>query len=195
MDKLTDQQIMEKLRSPLVKDQESAFSYLYQVLFAKTVMYIRKNNGTAEEARDIFQDALFVFYKVVREGRVEENTNPEAYIYTVFRNLWLKKLQKAKRETALDESIHDSPIAPEQLDQLLQTEQHVLLREALQSLGKDCQTILIAFYYNQMRMEEIVKTLNYTNVQVAKNKKYKCMKKLKQLVLNSDHFQNYFKEF
>lgn len=195
MNKLTDQQVIGKLRSPLTTEQEEAFVYLYGMLYEKSVAYIQKNSGTEEDARDIFQDALFVFYKMVRQDRVSTDTNPSAYVFSVFRNLWLKKLKKRKRETPLQEEIHDAPVAPEQLEELLQTEQHELLGAALQALKADCRAILIAYYYDQLRMEEIVKTLDFSSVQVAKNKKYKCMKKLRAIVLNSDYFRSIYEAF
>ena len=188
--KMSDREIIENLRSNSAENNESAFVYLYGLLYTKAVAYIRKNSGTEEEARDVFQDALLAFYKLVRQDRLRPDTKAEAYIFSIFRNLWLKKLHKRKREVLLDEEAHDVPIEGGQLEGLIATEQHALLDQAIESLGPDCQAILIAYYYEQLRMEEIAQLLNFSSAQVAKNKKYNCMKKLKQLVLNSDYFRH-----
>ncbi len=192
MEKMSDRAIIEHLRSTVAADNEAAFEYLYGLLYIKVVGHIRKNNGSEEEARDIFQDALLAFYKLIRQERVPEDLKTEAYIFSICRNLWLKKLKKQKREVPLEEEAHDVPVLAEQLENLITTEKHEFLEEAIKALGPDCQAVLVAYYYEQLRMEEIREQLHFSSVQVAKNKKYKCMKKLKELVMNTDSFRKLF---
>src|SRR5438105_1297170 len=55
------------------------------------------NNGTTDDAKDIFQEAMIVLYEKARSGTFELNCQIKTYVYSVCRRLWLKKLQQANR--------------------------------------------------------------------------------------------------
>jgi len=50
-------------------------------------------------------------------------------------------------------------------------------------LGDTCKKILLAFYYENLSMREILDLLDYENEQVVRNKKYKCLKQLEKMIL------------
>jgi DNA-directed RNA polymerase specialized sigma subunit len=52
----------------------------------------------------------------------------------------------------------------------------------MDKLGEGCKKILLAFYYENLSMKEILNTMNYENDQVLRNKKHKCLKQLEQLL-------------
>ena len=56
------------------------------------------------------------------------------------------------------------------------------LMNILNQLGEVCQQILVAYYYQNLSMKEILETLHYENEQVVRNKKHKCMKKLEEML-------------
>jgi DNA-directed RNA polymerase specialized sigma subunit len=49
-------------------------------------------------------------------------------------------------------------------------------------LGEMCKKILLMFYYENLSMKEILTNLEYENEQVVRNKKYKCLKQLEQMI-------------
>ena len=49
-------------------------------------------------------------------------------------------------------------------------------------LGETCRKILLLFYYENLSMKEILEATDYENEQVVRNKKYKCLKQLEQMV-------------
>ena len=56
-------------------------------------------SGTADDAKDIFQDAVITFYKKAITNELKENTDVAGYIYILSRNAWLTK---TKRDSRLD---------------------------------------------------------------------------------------------
>ena len=54
-----------------------------------------------------------------------------------------------------------------------------------EKLGEKCNQILTYFYYNNYSMKEILERMDYGNEQVLRNKKYKCLKTLINLVNSS----------
>lgn len=50
-------------------------------------------------------------------------------------------------------------------------------------LGETCRKILLLFYYENMSMKEILDVTDYETEQVVRNKKYKCLKQLEQMIM------------
>lgn len=190
MHRLSDYDLFNRIKSMDIQEQEEALTYLYQHLYKKVMAFVMKNNGSEVDGEDIFQDGLLVFIKMVKQNKIERGVKVEAYIFSICRNLWFKKLQKAKREIPLIDDFEIVDIEEIKLQKIISKEKSLLLKEILESLGGGCSDILIAFYYEQLSMEEIVEKMNLSSVQVAKNKKYLCMKKLQKLVKESSFYKN-----
>ena len=59
------------------------------------------------------------------------------------------------------------------------------------SLGVGCKQVLTLFYYENLSAKEIVERTGYENEQNVRNRKYKCLKELTDLVQSSpDAFNN-----
>ena len=61
-------------------------------------------------------------------------------------------------------------------------EQKAQLMGIVDSLGETCKKILLAFYFDNLAMKDILQNLQYENEQVVRNKKYKCLKQLEQMM-------------
>ena len=57
-----------------------------------------------------------------------------------------------------------------------------IIRECIELLGDTCQKVLSYYYFDGMSMTDIAEKLNFSNTDTAKTKKYKCKKRLDQLV-------------
>ena len=56
-----------------------------------------------------------------------------------------------------------------------------LLQTAFENLGEQCKKVIQLFYYEEKKLDEILTILNYTNKDVLKSQKSRCMKQLKDL--------------
>ena len=52
----------------------------------------------------------------------------------------------------------------------------------VERLGETCKKILVMFYYENLSVKEMLTALEFENEQVVRNKKYKCMKQLEQMI-------------
>lgn len=57
-----------------------------------------------------------------------------------------------------------------------------IARQVVKEMGDPCKTVLNLYYWQRKSMREIAILMNYQNEQVAKNRKSKCMKTLKELL-------------
>lgn len=193
MKSMADEEVIRRLQSVEEREREVALRYLYERVQKTVRRYILKNKGNEQDVDDYFHEGIIAFYQLVRRGKLASDTKVEAYLFTICRNMWNKKLKKQMAQVALDDK--QVPISEEdlQLKTLLSKERKDLIQDLLRSLGPDCQQLLIHFYFDRLRMKEIVQKMNFSSEQVAKNKKSTCMKKLRGIVLASPFYNNLLK--
>ena len=155
---------------------------IYKDHFNMIQSLIVNNNGSADDAQDIFQEAMVVLYEKVRTGSFELNCQLKTYLYSVSKRLWLKRLQQNSR-------LWSQEIDPEttiQVDEEIATHEKrdaefELMSQAIQRLGEPCKSLLEAYYLKKMNMQDIALQFGYTKSKNEKNKKYKCLMRLKKL--------------
>jgi RNA polymerase sigma factor (sigma-70 family) len=171
----------ELLRSIAVKDPQ-AFRYIYSMYFGMVSCFVQKNKGNEEDAKDVFQDALVVVYEKTLRSDFSLQCSLKTFLYSVCRNIWLKKLSRSTSTAHLTDVEEYVSIEEESSENTEEQEEKV--HAALQQLGDKCRQILTLFFYYKKRMEEIATELSYANADTVKNQKYKCMQQLKRIMTN-----------
>jgi RNA polymerase sigma factor (sigma-70 family) len=164
----------------LQNGDELVLKQVYKQNYPVVVNLVISNGGSLQEAKDIFQEALIIFYEKVREEDFQLSSRIKTYLYSVSRNLWLKQLKRKRR---MEEPLKDTDefIDPETGDSLRKEEHFRAMHQALIAIGEPCSSILRDFYLNSKSMEEITGRFGYTNTDSAKNQKYKCLQRLKKM--------------
>lgn len=179
-----DMKVLSDSDASLVKalrnGEEQALKQVYRQNYPVVVNLVITNGGSLQEAKDIFQEALIIFYEKVREDDFQLSSRIKTYLYSVSRNLWLKQLKKRKQQ---EEPLKDTDeyIDPQAGDAIEKEAQYQAMHQALNAIGEPCSSILRDFYLNGKNMEEITERFGYTNADNAKNQKYKCLQRLKKL--------------
>lgn len=172
----------EQLLAGLARNEKSATETLYRDYFGMIQAFILNNNGSSEDARDIFQEAMIVLYEKATSGRFELTAQVKTYLYSVCRRLWLKRLQQMQRFGAPVESLPDLIQVDEDLEaHERRNEAFMTMERALSHLGEPCRSLLEAYYLHKKNMQEISEQFGYTNAENAKNQKYKCLTRLKKM--------------
>ncbi|WP_257666422.1 RNA polymerase sigma factor [Parapedobacter tibetensis] len=159
-----------------------AIAGLYSDYFPMILNMVVQNNGTEEEAKDVFQEAVIVLFDRIKRGNFELSSKLKTYIYSVCRRLWLKQLGYQGRAFHDISSYEETIPVEEDLVQHLEKDMHLsLMEEALDKLGEPCRSIIQDFYILNLSMQEICEKFGYTNADNAKTQKYKCLQRLKKL--------------
>jgi len=178
----TDSSLIQALKSGTNTDD--AIRHLYRTQYRMTSAYIRQNNGTDQDAEDIFQEVILVFIDVLKKEKFRGESSVSTFLYALTRNIWLNELKKRGRSKLRDEVFEkgkdktDMDVSHLIANREIKTQ----LMKLVESLGETCQKILLAVYFENLAMRDILKTLNYENEQVVRNKKYKCLKQLEQML-------------
>jgi len=168
---MKDQEILDKIK----KGDERALDFLYQKHYKMMTNLVLKNNGTEEEAKDVYQEALLAFWKKAASGSLVLTSKISTYLYSICMNQWRKELDRKSR------------LSREEVDGVeYQThednEKLKIVMSCNGELGDVCKKILTYYYFEGLSMNDIAENLNFANTDTAKTKKYKCKKKLDSLI-------------
>ena len=176
----------EELVAAIRQDDDRALSYLYKTHYPMIAHFVLSNSGTEDEAKDIYQEGIIIFFEKVRQTNFELSCQIKTFLYSVCRRLWLKSLSRRSRNAGKVEDFEE--YLPPLTDDLHADEEEAkfsLMSEALQQLGEPCRTLIEDFYIRSMSMQAIAEKFGYTNPDNAKNQKYKCLMRLKKLFFNA----------
>ena len=168
---MNEKEIFERI----CKGDEKALEFLYQKYYRMMTKMVITNSGTEDEARDVYQDALIVFWQKATSGNLVLTSKMSTYIYSICQNLWRKELDRKKRLS------NEEKDAAESID-MDKPEREKIIAKCMDQLGETCRKVLMYYYFEEMSMQEIADKLGFANTDTAKTKKYKCKQKLDELV-------------
>ena len=171
--------------------RNAAFTKLYARNYPKVERMILAKSGSEEDAQDVLQEAVVQFYQMVKAGKFREEASVDTVLYAISRNLWLRQIREQRKivTTPLNDKDHLSA----ELD-WNDLEREQMVRQTIDELSTDCRRIIALYYYQKQSMEQIRIQFGLSSIQVAKTKKYRCMKKLIDLFKKKEASDQTFKE-
>ncbi|MEM0992642.1 MAG: sigma-70 family RNA polymerase sigma factor [Bacteroidota bacterium] len=135
--------------------------------------WAQKNWSSVDDVtkEEVFFDALTIFLEYQRKGKV--SVKPTTFIISVahrkFELLRKKQFSELKQDLVLEEN-----------DLQAQKE---LVRTGLKQLSEKCQEILMAKYFHNFSMEEIMVETGAKSRSVVRTQKKRCIQKLREIVV------------
>ena len=178
---MTDKEIIEHLRH---NKYSLALKGLYNIL-PSVKQYIKANNGSADDAEDIFQDVLVILYNKVHAENFFLTAPLKNYLLAIVKNCWFRELRQRKKLPATE---YTNDIA---IVEINEEPGFTYATAAFNLLGEKCRQLLQSFYFEKKSYKEIAVELAFSDEKVAKNQKYRCIQKAKENYLsiskNSTH--------
>ncbi len=172
-----DELQVEELR----KKNTTALKQLYKTHYPMVLNLVITNNGSEQEAKDVFQEAIIHFYERLQQVEFVLTCKIKTYLYAVSRRLWLKRLAEQKKQVRIEEEDRFAGVDEEMTELESKEKYFQAMDKALNHLGEPCRTIVEDFYLHNLTMDEITEKFGYTNADNAKNQKYKCLQRLKRI--------------
>lgn len=178
----TDSTDEKALLKGLALNDRNSVETIYKLYYNMVQTLIINNNGSADDARDIFQETVIVLYEKAKTGSFELNCQLKTYVYSVSRRLWLKKLQQMQKFLPGMNNLEETVPVEEEIESHSQrNSEFQVMEKALLHLGEPCRSLIEAFYLQKKNMADIAGHFGYTNADNAKNQKYKCLMRLRKL--------------
>lgn len=172
---------LEILERPVV-DTLSArnrfFEETYESVFPTVASFVHQMNGSYQDAKDIFQDALIIYFERITENSLKINVSPERYILGIAKHLWLRKFKDDRKKVALDdfERVLYLPI------DFFPSVRTKRVLQFVEAAGNKCLDLLRSFYYERLGLKEIASTFGYGSEHSVSVQKYKCLEKVRDAI-------------
>ncbi|MFC7358019.1 RNA polymerase sigma factor [Jejudonia soesokkakensis] len=160
---------------------------LYQQNYKKVEVYVLQNSGSVAQAKDVYQEAFLAMYQNVKAEKFtpENETALQGYLYQISKNKWRDILRSSvfKKTSSLENNFYETEDQSEEYKNEIELEEQDKLKktmDAFSKLGAECKELLLQFYFQKKSLREISSNANYAEAS-ARNKKYRCIQKLKEL--------------
>jgi RNA polymerase sigma factor (sigma-70 family) len=172
----------QALLKGLANNDAKAVETLYLRYFSTIQHFVTNNNGSFDDAKDVFQEAMITLYEKVQNDSFTLTCQIKTYLFSICKHLWLKRLQQMGKYSAPLSSEEESISVETDMEDFEQKDAaFAIMDRALNSLGEPCKSLLEGYYLNKKGMQVLAEEFGYTNADNAKNQKYKCLMRLKKL--------------
>ena len=165
---------MNNNRFSTIELREAFFMGLYQKAFPAVARYVAKMGGSLEEAQDIFQDTLLIYYEKVTSGRAENIVSERAYLLGIAQIIWLQRFKTSSKHQPLAD--FDAEVLPDQ------PVVSIKIYDYLQAAGQKCMELLKAYYYDRVSADNAATLFGYSSARSVTVAKYKCLEKIRETV-------------
>jgi DNA-directed RNA polymerase specialized sigma24 family protein len=140
--------------------------------------FVHRMGGSFEDARDIFHDALVLYFEALSQKDCKIRTSEEAYILGIAKHLWIRKHNNQNNNIPLTE-LENRISVP---DDFYPSVESMRLLRFLKSAGKKCMDLLRSFYYEPASVKTLAVKLGYPNEHSLSVQKYKCLEKVRDTI-------------
>ncbi|MES2827778.1 MAG: sigma-70 family RNA polymerase sigma factor [Bacteroidota bacterium] len=174
----------QRLILGLVSNDSVVINEIYKRCAAKVKSWITFNNGSEDDAADIFQEALMDIYKQAKYKSLELTCPFEPYMLLICKRKWLNEIKKKSIlpvTNSEEDLLHIGEDTFANADDLeKQKQQSKIFLDAFEKLGDRCKEI-ISWSMKGEAQEKVAETLGVTYGYLRK-KKSECMASLIKMV-------------
>lgn len=183
---LKDEELVNMIKAGAAT-REKALHQIYSntTVKGKLANMIANNSGNSHDAEDIYQEAIIVLDRNIREGHYRLDGSLSSYLYSTGKFLWMNHLRKKKltlKENFQDSDLVSTSVQPDKI--YMDEEKKKYLQSLLSRLGQRCQHIM-ELWQLSYSMDEIAKKLNIGDASIARKAKYDCQQQLIKLILSN----------
>lgn len=173
----TDQETFLGLKS---KDNH-AYEILYKFYYPSVKNFILKNNGSEDDAKDIFQETIIVLLEKVPKDDFNLTSSLKTYIFAISSNLWLKRLRDSNNMVKAEIGTYEKYLSDyEEVEEDIHRDNSNKIVKVFKMMTNKCIILLKAIFYDDKNIDTITKDFRYTNKHNAQNQKFKCLEQARK---------------
>lgn len=186
------------------KNDEAIITAVYNFCFKYISWFIPNNGGTFEDAKDIMQEAMILFFRNCKTLNFKTENAPTTHIINSAKYIWLNKRRKAKvnrRIFSLDyleakgtyyEEMDDKAKRKDQEKEY--DKQRKVYKVCFYKLKQECQDLLTLALKDE-ETSEITKRMKFKDDASTIDKKRRCKQKLLELISNHPNYKKLKNEY
>lgn len=182
-------QAIEQLQQGKEESFQKLYEQTYPYVYKRACLMMRDE----QEAFDLVQEVYFAVYKNI--GNLQNTDSFYGWLKTIVVRQGMKMMDKNKHQVLVSEEqeemfeeIPDEEPGAE--DRMFQAEDVAAVKLCIQELSKEQQAAIFAYYYDEMKIEEIAAAAGVSEGTI-KSRLYLARKNLKETILRMERKQGY----
>ena len=160
----------------LRRREDAAFRLLYTRYYPMVEWMVLRNQGTKDDAADVFQETLLVLIRNLDSDDWQLTASLKTYLYAVSHKQWMKRLhQKNRYKIVQEETLNEWP--DELPDCEVDSASTYSLSGWLQQITKHCQRLIQLLFFENRQVADA----GYKNAHTAQNQQYKCLEQIRRV--------------
>jgi RNA polymerase sigma factor (sigma-70 family) len=140
---------------------------------------LKQHRLDESEILDIYQEATTILYeKAVAKKMDAPQVAVKTYLFGIAKKLMLRLFEKRginmRHEEAVQEHYNFLSAEPETV-----APEAKKAKQLVQQMGEPCKSILTLYYFEQLSIKSIAAALSYSNPNVVKTQKSRCLSQLR----------------
>ncbi len=165
---------------------QKALQVLYKSLLPKIKKIVGLHTEAEEEVKDLFHDALLIFYKQVLSNKYDEKFEIDGYIYSIAKNLWINKVKRNLKIEIVDPHLMpENEIFEASDEKIVANERSEAIQQLFGMLDEKCSKLLTYTIYQDLTYEDIMERMGFSSENAARTAHFRCKKYLMELVKNN----------
>ena len=180
----------------IINSDNDVFSYIHNKYYPVVEGTIVKLGGNVQDAQDAFQEGIITVTIIAKRNKLSASGNVGNYIVTVAVNKWKEifKSEKFKNEKPgeVDENGYPTktdekgyPLSEE--EKFVKSGRYNAMKNGMDAISEKCKKILLERHFREIDYETIAKKFKLKNAKVARSIKQKCMKKLRDTLIEQKY--------
>ncbi len=159
---------------------------LYDEHKAAFIAFLVKQGAEEDVCVDIYQDSIIALVENARKGKLTNlKSSVSTYLFAIGKYMLYRKISHSK-SVIQNVAMLPEGFVWENYDETEYEGKLSLLNRGFALLGDQCKKLLRLFFYEEKKLDEITRLLQYENKDVTKSQKSRCLKKLKTLIQNDN---------
>ncbi|MEL6923563.1 MAG: sigma-70 family RNA polymerase sigma factor [Bacteroidota bacterium] len=177
----------EKILKGIAAADNESVRQLYDMALPAVIRWVRENNGSEADARDIFQEAVLALFRKLEGGELVLSCTLKSFVRIMCRNLWLTRIRNRKKfaERPMEE-VELVSLDEDLIQQLEQSEKRQLFFKHFDALEGNCRQIL-QWFFDKVPLKQIAQQLD-TSESYIKKRKFICKERLVKAVQQDPKF-------
>lgn len=177
----------------LLDNDHRGIEAIYRRFAGRIEQFVRANNGSTDDARDMFQESLLVITRQARRPGFRLLCPFEAYLYMVCRGRWFNELKRRQRAAVTIQAaggFEENEDAGALADTALREEaRDRLFRRFFDQLSAGCRQLLQLAWTPETSMEEVSAQLG-VSYNYARKRKSECIAQLMGWIRSAPEFSD-----
>lgn len=172
----------------VLQNDSGILEYIYRIYYPTIRQHVYTNSGNDEDARDVFQETMIIFYRKAKDPEFRLTSSLKTYLYSIAKLVWMRHLKKKQLTITLSDTLLDNFRSEQEIiSEIERNERLRVFRQKFDELSSDCKRILKMFLL-KVPVREITRTMGYKSDQHTKNRRYRCKMSLIKRIRSCENF-------